>query len=131
MTLNRKLLSMIALLWIGLVLIGAFGAWQARSSMLADRREQLRALMQQAQSVAGHYYRLAQKGAKIAADFIEALGYEVTREIGVTGVVGVMRNTAFRPMRAPSLKSPVRKSQAARPDAQPSILTFPVKRPIR
>ena len=63
MTLNRKLLSMIALLWIGLVLIGAFGAWQARLSTLADRRAQLRALVQQAESLAGHYYRLAQKGA--------------------------------------------------------------------
>src|SRR5437868_4517746 len=30
--------------------------------------------------------------AKIAADYIEALGYEVTRDIGVTGVVGVLRN---------------------------------------
>ncbi|MBC8740907.1 hypothetical protein F6X40_30265 [Paraburkholderia sp. UCT31] len=60
---NRKLLSMIALLWIGLVLIGAFGAWQARSSMLADRREQLLTLVQQAESLAGHYYRLAQKVA--------------------------------------------------------------------
>src|SRR5687768_2457410 len=30
--------------------------------------------------------------AKIAADHVEALGYEVTREIGVTGVVAVLRN---------------------------------------
>lgn len=30
--------------------------------------------------------------AKLAADYIEALGYEVTRGVGVTGVVGVMRN---------------------------------------
>ncbi|MFC5431645.1 M20 family metallopeptidase [Paraburkholderia denitrificans] len=30
--------------------------------------------------------------AKLAADYIEALGYEVTREVGVTGVVGVLRN---------------------------------------
>ncbi|HKR46751.1 MAG TPA: M20 family metallopeptidase [Paraburkholderia sp.] len=30
--------------------------------------------------------------AKVAADYIEALGYEVTREVGVTGVVGVLRN---------------------------------------
>jgi len=30
--------------------------------------------------------------AKIAADFVEALGYEVTREVGVTGVVCVLRN---------------------------------------
>jgi hippurate hydrolase len=32
--------------------------------------------------------------AKIAADYIEALGFEVTREIGITGVVGVLRNGA-------------------------------------
>lgn len=30
--------------------------------------------------------------AKIAADYVEALGYEVTRAVGVTGVVGVLRN---------------------------------------
>jgi hippurate hydrolase len=30
--------------------------------------------------------------AKIAADHVEALGYQVTREVGVTGVVAVLRN---------------------------------------
>jgi hippurate hydrolase len=30
--------------------------------------------------------------AKIAADYLQRFGYEVTREIGVTGVVGVLRN---------------------------------------
>ncbi|MGO4158282.1 M20 family metallopeptidase [Cupriavidus sp. YAF13] len=30
--------------------------------------------------------------AKLAADYIETLGYEVTRAVGVTGVVGVLRN---------------------------------------
>ena len=30
--------------------------------------------------------------ARIAADHVEALGYEVTREVGVTGVVAVLRN---------------------------------------
>lgn len=30
--------------------------------------------------------------AKIAADAMEALGYEVTREVGVTGVVCVLKN---------------------------------------
>ena len=30
--------------------------------------------------------------AKLAADYIEALGYDVTRAVGVTGVVGVLRN---------------------------------------
>lgn len=32
--------------------------------------------------------------AKVAADYIEALGYEVTRAVGITGVVGVLRNGA-------------------------------------
>jgi hippurate hydrolase len=32
--------------------------------------------------------------AKVAADWIEQLGYEVTRGVGVTGVVGVLRNGA-------------------------------------
>lgn len=30
--------------------------------------------------------------AKVAADYIEALGFEVTREVGITGVIGVLRN---------------------------------------
>ncbi|SDB90506.1 methyl-accepting chemotaxis protein [Paraburkholderia lycopersici] len=63
MTLNRKLVSMIAVLWIGLVLVGGFGAWQTRSTMLDDRRNQLRSLVQQAQSLTDHYYHLAQQGA--------------------------------------------------------------------
>jgi hippurate hydrolase len=33
-----------------------------------------------------------QRTAGIAADYIEALGYAVTRGVGVTGVVGVLRN---------------------------------------
>ena len=32
--------------------------------------------------------------AKVAADWIERLGYEVSREVGTTGVVGVLRNGA-------------------------------------
>lgn len=32
------------------------------------------------------------RAAGIAADYLEALGYEVARDIGVTGVVGVLRN---------------------------------------
>lgn len=32
------------------------------------------------------------RSAGIAADYIEKLGYEVTRQVGVTGVVGVLRN---------------------------------------
>ena len=51
MTLNQKLGSMIAVLWLGLVAIGFIGAWQSRSSTMDDRREQLKAL------VARRYHR--------------------------------------------------------------------------
>ncbi|MBW0450711.1 hypothetical protein EN871_29630 [bacterium M00.F.Ca.ET.228.01.1.1] len=61
MTLNKKLASMIAVLWFGLILIGGFGAWQSRASMIADRRDQLTALIDQANHVVGRYYALAQQ----------------------------------------------------------------------
>jgi len=61
MTLNKKLASMIAVLWFGLILIGGFGAWQSRASMIADRRDQPTALIDQANHVVGRYYALAQQ----------------------------------------------------------------------
>jgi methyl-accepting chemotaxis protein len=61
MTLNKKLASMIAVLWIGLILIGGFGAWQNRVSMIEDRRAQLISLIDQANHIVGHYYALAQQ----------------------------------------------------------------------
>ncbi|SMG61397.1 methyl-accepting chemotaxis protein [Paraburkholderia susongensis] len=63
MTLNRKLALMIAVLWAGLILIGGFGAWQNRASMVSDRRDQLRALIDQANHIVGRYYALAQQHA--------------------------------------------------------------------
>ncbi|MGF6726473.1 methyl-accepting chemotaxis protein [Paraburkholderia sp. GAS41] len=61
MTLNRKLGSMIVVLWIGLILIGGFGAWQNRASMIAERRDQLTAVVQEAVSIINHYYTLSQQ----------------------------------------------------------------------
>jgi methyl-accepting chemotaxis protein len=63
LTLNQRLGSMIAVLWAGLILIGIAGVWQNRVSMLDDRKEQLVALVQQANSVAQHYYDAAQQHA--------------------------------------------------------------------
>jgi methyl-accepting chemotaxis protein len=60
MTLNKKLASMIAVLWIGLILIGGFGAWQNRASMIADRRDQLTSLVDQASHITASYYARAQ-----------------------------------------------------------------------
>jgi methyl-accepting chemotaxis protein len=60
MTLNRKLASMIVILWIGLLLIGAYGAWQTRGTMVRARQAQLVSLVDQATSIANRYYALAQ-----------------------------------------------------------------------
>ncbi|CAN0619996.1 methyl-accepting chemotaxis protein [Burkholderia multivorans] len=90
MTLNRKLGSMIAVLWIGLMLIGAFGAWQTRSSMLASRREQLAELVQQAYGIAGHFHRLAQQGRLSDADArAQALTVLADLRYGTDGYVAI------------------------------------------
>ncbi len=68
LSLNQKLTSMIVILWIGLLLIGATGAWQNRSSMIADRREQLAYLTAQAYNVSEHFYKLSQQSAMPEAD---------------------------------------------------------------
>ncbi|RDV00984.1 chemotaxis protein [Trinickia dinghuensis] len=62
MTLNRKLGSMVAVLWIGLILIAAAGVLQYRASLLKDRRNQLISLVQQGESVMQRYNTLAQQG---------------------------------------------------------------------
>jgi methyl-accepting chemotaxis protein len=59
LTLNQKLGSMIAVLWIGLIAIGIIGAWQNRASMIDDRRDQLTTLVGEAHSVAAHFQALA------------------------------------------------------------------------
>jgi methyl-accepting chemotaxis protein len=61
MTLNKKLASMIAVLWVGLLIVGCFGAWHSRATMMADRREQLTALIQEANSIVNRYYQLSQQ----------------------------------------------------------------------
>jgi methyl-accepting chemotaxis protein len=68
MTLNKKLGSMIAVLWIGLILIGGFGAWQSRASMIAERRAQLTTLGQEAGAIVNYYYMLSQQHTISEAD---------------------------------------------------------------
>jgi methyl-accepting chemotaxis protein len=68
MTLNQKLRSMIVILWIGLLLIVAFGAWQSRDGMIRERRTQLITLVQEASSIAKHYYTLSQHNVLTEAD---------------------------------------------------------------
>ena len=61
MTLNRKLGSMIAVLWIGLVLIGVAGVLQSRTSLINDRRDQLITLTDEASSIVNFYYAASQQ----------------------------------------------------------------------
>ncbi|WP_034176198.1 cache domain-containing protein, partial [Burkholderia ambifaria] len=68
LSLSHKLASLIVVLWSGLFLIGLFGAWQNRTSMIADRREQLASLTAQAYGVSEHFYKLSQQHAMPEAD---------------------------------------------------------------
>src|ERR1700739_4924841 len=56
LTLNQKLLSMIAVLWIGLVFIGVVGAWQYRTQTISNRRQQLMFVTDEAMSIVDAYY---------------------------------------------------------------------------
>lgn len=52
-----------AVLWMGLVLIAVAGVWQYRTALIQDRRDQLKTVVQQGESVVKHYYALTQKNA--------------------------------------------------------------------
>src|SRR6185503_20392391 len=66
-------------------LTSAFGA---RHRALLDELASIYTDLHQHPELSMQEYRTA----KIAADHVEALGYQVSREVGVTGVVAVLRN---------------------------------------
>jgi methyl-accepting chemotaxis protein len=103
MTLNKKLASMIAVLWTGLILIGGFGAWQNRASMISDRRDQLTALVDQGNHIAARYYALAQQhtlpeadAKKQALDTLAAMRYGKDGYISVNDSQPVMLMHPFK-----------------------------------
>jgi amidohydrolase len=65
-------------------------ALAARSATLLPELEAVYKDLHQHPELSMHEVRTA----KVAADWIERLGYEVTRNVGKTGVVGVLRNGA-------------------------------------
>ncbi|GJH11562.1 cache domain-containing protein [Caballeronia novacaledonica] len=82
MTLNKKLGSLIAVLWIGLIAIGIIGAWQNRTSMIDDRKEQLKTLVNEAYAITAHYAALAadktlteEEAKKRALEVVGAIRY--------------------------------------------------------
>jgi methyl-accepting chemotaxis protein len=103
MTLNKKLGSMIVVLWIGLILIGGFGAWQNRASMISDRREQLTAVVQQSVSIVNHFYALSQQhtlsepdAQKQALDSLSAMRYGKDGYVSVNNSQSVMLMHPFK-----------------------------------
>src|SRR5471030_1987711 len=90
MTLNQKLGSMIAVLWLGLVAIGFIGAWQSRSSTMDDRREQLKALVAEGMSSTAHFQSLA-ANKTISEDEAKKRALEVLSSIryGTDGYISV------------------------------------------
>ncbi len=104
MTLNKKLASMIAVLWIGLILIGGFGAWQNRASMISDRRDQLISLIDQANHIVNRYYTLAQQhtitedeAKKQALETLAAMRYGKDGYISVNDSQPVMLMHPIKP----------------------------------
>ncbi|KFX66723.1 membrane protein [Burkholderia sp. K24] len=104
MTLNKKLASMIAVLWTGLILIGGFGAWQNRASMISDRRDQLASLIDQANHIVNRYYTVAQQhtitedeAKKQALETLAAMRYGKDGYISVNNSQSVMLMHPFKP----------------------------------
>ena len=61
MTLNKKLWMTLVVLWLGLLLVATLGAVQNRSALLSDRREQIKALVEEATAVAQRYHGAAER----------------------------------------------------------------------
>ncbi|AOJ82067.1 hypothetical protein WT60_16105 [Burkholderia sp. MSMB617WGS] len=62
MSLNRKLWLALALVWIGLLGVGAWSAFETRATMLAERKEGMANLVDSAAGVVKAYHALAQSG---------------------------------------------------------------------
>jgi methyl-accepting chemotaxis protein len=104
MTLNQKLGSMIAVLWLGLVAIGFIGAWQSRSATMDDRRDQLKALVAQGVSMTAHFQTLAEnktisedEAKKRALDVLASMRYGTDGYISVNDSHSVMIMHPIKP----------------------------------
>ncbi|MBH9653663.1 cache domain-containing protein [Burkholderia pseudomallei] len=62
MSMNRKLWLALALVWVGLLGVGAWSAFETRTTMLAERKEGMANLVDSAAGVVKAYYALAQSG---------------------------------------------------------------------
>ncbi|MPV58774.1 hypothetical protein CFB46_02285 [Burkholderia sp. HI2761] len=91
MSLNRKLWLALALVWIGLLGVGAWSAYETRATMLAERKAGIANLVDSAAGIVKAYYTLAQNGALPEADAKrDALARLAAMRYGDSGYVFVM-----------------------------------------
>ncbi|AOJ63873.1 hypothetical protein WJ32_16280 [Burkholderia ubonensis] len=91
MSLNRKLWLALALVWIGLLGVGAWSAFETRATMLAERKEGMANLVEAAAGIAKSYHALAQAGKLPEADAKrDALASLAAMRYGESGYVFVM-----------------------------------------
>ncbi|AVR09556.1 methyl-accepting chemotaxis protein [Burkholderia thailandensis] len=91
MSLNRKLWLALALVWVGLLGVGAWSAFETRTTMLAERKEGMANLVDSAAGVVKAYYALAQSGKMSDEDARrEALERLAAMRYGDSGYLFVM-----------------------------------------
>ncbi len=91
MSLNRKLWLALALVWIGLLGVGAWSAYETRATMLAERRAGIANLVDSAAGIVKSYHALAQSGTLPEADAKrDALASLAAMRYGDSGYVFVM-----------------------------------------
>ncbi|WP_175750988.1 methyl-accepting chemotaxis protein [Burkholderia anthina] len=91
MSLNRKLWLALALVWIGLLGVGAWSAYETRATMLAERKAGIANLVDSAAGIVRAYHALAQSGTLPEADAKrDALASLAAMRYGDSGYVFVM-----------------------------------------
>ncbi|AOI79722.1 methyl-accepting chemotaxis protein [Burkholderia sp. NRF60-BP8] len=91
MSLNRKLWLALALVWIGLLGVGAWSAYETRATMLAERKAGIANLVDSAAGIVKAYHTLVQNGTLPEADAKrDALARLAAMRYGDSGYVFVM-----------------------------------------
>ncbi|MBW5809154.1 hypothetical protein FOZ70_30980 [Burkholderia sp. COPS] len=91
MSLNRKLWLALALVWVGLLGVGAWSAYETRATMLAERKAGIANLVDSAAGIVKAYHALAQGGTLPEADAKrDALASLAAMRYGDSGYVFVM-----------------------------------------
>jgi len=120
LTLNQKLTSTIAVLWLGLLGIAAVGIWQTRDAIIAERQRQLSAVIDQAVSAIDRFHTAAEQHTMSEADAKQqAVAVVASLRYGADGYITICDSQAvivINPLK-PQITG---KSMAAMTDAKGS-----------